>query len=86
MKLDTVRVLKNIFYIGGGAAALITWFLPDGCPSGVKTGLLIAACTLVVVGFVVTLLFYRCPKCKHNFPVNEKLPDVCPNCGEPLQK
>ena len=24
MKLDTVRILKNIFYIGGVAAALIT--------------------------------------------------------------
>ena len=47
---------------------------------------MIAACALIVVGFVVTLLFYRCPKCKHNFSVNEKLPDVCPNCGEPLKK
>lgn len=86
MRLDTVRILKSIFYFAGAAAALITWFLPDTYPSGVKTGLLIAACVLVVVGFVITLLFYRCPKCKHNFAVNEKLPDVCPNCGEPLKK
>lgn len=82
MSLRTAQLLKNLCYFGAVIAAVVTWFLPDGS----KTGLLIVACTLFVAGFVVTLLFYRCPHCKRNLPANGGFPDICPHCGEVLRK
>lgn len=83
MSLQMARLFKNVLYGLGIAAAIAAWLLQRTGRGGSML-LWIAAFALLIAGFVVTVVFYRCPNCKHNFPVREALPEVCPHCGQKL--
>lgn len=47
---------------------------------------------IMVVGWVIfglslfqTLIFYRCPYCKHGWDYRTSVPDFCPYCGHVIE-
>lgn len=85
MKLRTARILKNLLCFGAVIPALISWFFKDSL-GDVSWILWIVAAALLIAGFVVTLLFYRCPYCRHVFSGNSRLPEECPICHQKLER
>ncbi|MFB0917537.1 MAG: hypothetical protein QMB63_00520 [Clostridiaceae bacterium] len=39
---------------------------------------------IISVGFILMLLFWRCPNCKKSLPAREFFIDYCPHCGHKI--
>lgn len=72
-----LRLGFNLLAVLLAIAAMLTdayfWFLIGG------------AIACLIVGYVVTWRFCRCPKCNHVLPNRLRFPDTCPFCGENLR-
>jgi len=80
MSLELARKIKNICYIASILAVLPVFLL-----NGNDTFYLILAVVIMAIGIVVSVAFYRCPKCNRALPTNGKTPEKCPYCGEKLR-
>ena len=62
MKLQLARLIKNICYAAGCASAVLSLALKSA-PQTAQRWLLFGGIALLVLGFLVSVTFYRCPHC-----------------------
>lgn len=84
MKLQLARLIKNICYAAGCAAAVLSLVLKSA-PQAAQRWLLFGGIALLVLGFLVSVTFYRCPHCRRVLPANRGKMDDCPYCKLPLR-
>ena len=84
MKLQLARLIKNICYAAGCASAVLSLALKSA-PQTAQRWLLFGGIALLVLGFLVSVTFYRCPHCHRVLPANRGKMDDCPYCKLPLR-
>lgn len=82
MKLQLARLIKNICYAAGCASAVLSLALKSA-PQTAQRWLLFGGIALLVLGFLVSVTFYRCPHCHRVLPANRGKMDDCPYCKLP---
>ena len=57
----------------------------NAAPQTAQRWLLFGGIALLVLGFLVSVTFYRCPHCHRVLPANRGKMDDCPYCKLPLR-
>ena len=71
-------------YAAGCASAVLSLALKSA-PQTAQRWLLFGGIALLVLGFLVSVTFYRCPHCHRVLPANRGKMDDCPYCKLPLR-
>lgn len=80
MNLRIVKFLRSTCDVLAAVTALASMLIGGN----LYLPLLLAAIALLVIGLVLSAVFYRCPVCGKPLPARGKTPRNCPSCGAPL--
>ena len=68
-----------------GCASAVLSLALKSAPQTAQRWLLFGGIALLVLGFLVSVTFYRCPHCHRVLPANRGKMDDCPYCKLPLR-
>jgi len=73
-------------FIGLWLAGIVVIFLRFILPGLAEMGavVIIVGLALAAIGFILGLVFFKCPHCGRHMPLRSGLPTKCPHCGKEL--
>lgn len=86
MKLRTARFLGNLFILLGILILIIGGIISGITPEITLAVLSILGLSVIILGYVFYILFWRCPFCHIPLPYAGSLTiQFCPHCGADLE-
>ncbi len=81
-KVFIACLIKNILFAVACVMAVVSVMIKS---VPVAAGLLYGAAGVLVLGVIVSVIFYRCPYCGRALAKGARTPATCPHCGEALR-